>query len=439
MKTMTPFRIGSAVLLCIFSLGGGASLRADDGNYQNYIIGERASGMGGAVAASSEDLDGVYYNPAGLAGIDANRLSLSTNLYGFFKLEVTDGLGPGKDYKIREFEAIPTAFGSILNVSEILTLAFSVLVPDNVKYNHQQTYTRLPTPDYLLFQSEYFSYSIDDQTLWIGPSLGVRLGEDWSIGASAFLVYRSMVNKQDWSYLITRGDYEKVSVSTRHYDLDYSSYGVLALLGARWDATDRLSLALVVQPPSVHISGDGEFTYTSNFDRPDDRIVHAPDLDVNNKIPAKVVLGAAWHREKEYCLGLDLSYHLPTSFILLEGDDDWSGGEISRRVRRRSVFNVNLGGEYYAASGYPLRAGFFTNLSSAHHPDPSLPGSPEKIDMYGVTASVGSESEHTTINVGVNYVWGSGKTLGVSDNLDYSVVDVRESYLFLFLSSTYIF
>ena len=439
MKTTTPLRIGSAALLCILSFGEGASLRADDGNYQNYLVGERASGMGGAVAASSEDLDGVYYNPAGLAMIDASRLSLSTSLYGFFEMEVADGLGPGKDYKVREFETIPTAFGSILNVSETLTLAFSALVPDNINYNHQQTYTRLPTTDPDLFQSEYFSYTIDDQSLWIGPSLGVRLGEDWSIGLSAFVVYRSLVKKQDWSYLLTRGDEEKVSVSTRHYDLDYSSYGVLALLGARWDANDRFSLALVVQAPSARVSGDGEFTYTSNFGRTDDCIVHGKSLDVNNKIPAKIVLGAAWNREKKYCLGLDLSYHFPTSFILLEGDDDWTGGEISQRVRRRSVFNVNLGGEYYAADGYPLRAGFFTNLSSAPRPDPDSAGSPEKIDMYGVTVSVGNESEHTTINVGVNYVWGSGETLGIDDNLDYSVVDARERYLFLFLSSTYIF
>ncbi len=59
--------------------------------------------------------------------------------------------------------------------------------------------------------------------------------------------------------------------------------------------------------------------------------------------------------------------------------------------------------------------------------------------MYGVSFSVGNESEHTTISVGVNYVWGKGKAVGIGQDFQSTVVDQPESHLFLFLSSAYIF
>jgi long-subunit fatty acid transport protein len=429
------FAAGALLLTALFTLFQ-IPLQADDGNYQNYILGERTAGMGGAGAATSCDLDSAFYNPSGLGFVTASRLSLSASLYGIYNLKIRDGLGTNKNFRVREFESIPSTFGSILNLSEELTVAFSAFVPDNINYNHQEVYSRTVTPVPGQFQSEYFSFTVDDQQLWIGPSLGYRINRRLSLGLSLFAVYRSLVKKQAWTFLSTDEQNKIVSVTDRRYDVDYTNYSILGIFGTQYALSDRLRLALVVQTPSINLTGDGEFTYASGREN---RVNHGDHLASRNKIPTKITIGAAFCKPKEYALEADLSYYLPTSFIELKGRDDWTGGEFCLRLRRRPVVNFNLGAEYYFIENYPARLGFFTNLSSSPDPDPEGPGSPEQIDMYGLTASVGNESEHTTINFGVNYVWGSGKTLGVDDDLNYRVVDARESYLFLFLSSTYIF
>jgi len=53
------------------------ALRADDSNYQRYMVGDRAAGMGGAVVSIADGVDAAYYNPAGLGNIKANTLSIS--------------------------------------------------------------------------------------------------------------------------------------------------------------------------------------------------------------------------------------------------------------------------------------------------------------------------------------------------------------------------
>ncbi len=413
-------------------------LYGDDGNYQNYIVGERAAGMGGAVTASCQALEAAYFNPSGLGFVEASRLSLSASLYGWYRADVKEGLGSGENYSANEFESIPSTFGSILNLSEEFTVAFSAFVPDQINYNLQETFERRPGGIPGIFKSDYYSQTLDDQQMWIGPSLGWRIDERLSIGGSVFLVYRTLVNKQQWTYLLTSGpDNEITSVSARIYNIDYSNYGLLGVFGAQYVLGDHILLGLSLQTPSLNLTGDGELLYTvSHTD--EETVVHADDMKSRYKLPTKVTIGAAWRKEGTCLLEADLSYHFPTSYNALSGDDVWTGEPITTTVRRKPVINVNLGGEYYVIEDYPVRLGFFTNLSSAPTPEPAHGGT-EKVDMYGLTASVGNEAEHTTINLGVNYVWGSGSTLGIGDDFSPKTVHVHESYIFIFLASTYIF
>lgn len=418
-----------------------SSLPGDDTNYQNFLVGDRAAGMGGAVTATTADLDACYYNPAGLAGVTGSRIALSVSLYGIQSYRIKDGLGPGEDFKARQFETIPSTFGSILKASDDLALAFAVFTPDELNSNISHSFERRPDRPGVE-RSDYYSATLDDSTIWIGPSLGWRVGERLKVGAGAYLVYRSLVDKQNWAYLYTTADTrEVVEVLTRVYNVDYTNYGLLGVLGAQYDLNEEFALGALVQTPSWNIAGDGELLYAVSLGSPEsDQLVQAKNMKSRNNLPARFILGAAWRKAGIFTLEGNLSYHLPTSYQPLSGEDDWTGQPVTTKLRRKSVVNFNLGGEYYVAENYPLRAGVFSNLSSSPGVDESDPaGSQEKIDMYGVSFSFGNESEHTTISVGVNYVWGKGKTVGIGENFQSTVVDQRESHLFLFLSSAYIF
>ena len=55
-------------------------------NVSAAIIGDRALGMGGAFVALTDDPSAIWYNPAGLAWISGDLLTLSGNAYTFQKL-----------------------------------------------------------------------------------------------------------------------------------------------------------------------------------------------------------------------------------------------------------------------------------------------------------------------------------------------------------------
>jgi len=438
MKTKI-FALGSVIFLLPAAFS--PTLFGDDTNYQNYLMGDRAAGMGGAVAATTDDLDACYYNPAGLARVAGSRIALSVSLYGLQGIRIADGLGEGETFKARDFESIPSTFGSILKVSDGLALAFSVFTPDNLDLNVRHSFERRPDIPGLL-RSDYYYATFDDSSTWIGPSLGFRAGDRLSLGAGVYLVYRSLANKQEWAYLYADADNLEVEkVLTRIYSIDFNNYGLLGLAGAQYALSDEVFLGAAVQTPSLNLSGRGDLLYAVSLgSQESDQLVQAKDMKSRNRLPARFTLGAAWQREGEFTLEGNCTYHLPTSYLQLSGEDTWTGLPISTSRRRKGVVNFNLGGEYYVMEGYPVRAGVFTNLSSSPGVDRNdLGESQDDVDMYGVSFSVGNESEHTTFSLGVNYVWGSGKTVGIGDDFDPVPVDQSQYQLFVFLSSAYIF
>lgn len=88
-------------LKCLFaaglSLGCFSQGSAVENNYQvsessgkllEFPVGVRASGMGGAFVGVSDDVNGIFWNPAGLAQVGDRELNLGyTNLYSLITLE----------------------------------------------------------------------------------------------------------------------------------------------------------------------------------------------------------------------------------------------------------------------------------------------------------------------------------------------------------------
>ena len=112
-------------------------------------------------------------------------------------------------------------------------------------------------------------------------------------------------------------------------------------------------------------------------------------------------------------------------------------------MRIESVVDVNVGAEYYVIENYPLRCGFFTSFSSAPDVTRRTEDFPAKVDMYGLTLSVGRVSEHVALSLGVNYLFGSGEDYGwrIGDGGQpvAAVVDAKEQQIYLFFNTSYMF
>ena len=69
----------SGFLLMLLVAGHSTSVLADEYHYNNMLIGDRASGMGGAYTAVSDDATGMFYNPAAIVYVGDRNFSASVN------------------------------------------------------------------------------------------------------------------------------------------------------------------------------------------------------------------------------------------------------------------------------------------------------------------------------------------------------------------------
>ncbi len=415
-----PAALGALVLA--------SPLRADDSNYQRFMVGDRAAGMGGAVLSIADGVDACYYNPAGLSKATANTLSISANLYGFNRYSIDDAWFPGEDFRSTSFISIPTTMGSIFKLGQReAALGLSVFIPDKTTLHEISAFKD---------RNHYTTYSKDDQQLWLGPSLGGKVCDELSLGLSVFGVYRTI---SEFESIYWSGNPATLSMSQdiKAYTLNLASlWGAQLHLGGNWN------VGLTYQTPQVVLLENGEVQYQHIIANLDSDSFFADDLTVKNDVPMEFALGVGQDVPEVYAWGLDVSWHLPTSFTSIEGKST-TGSNVSARIRRKAVVDVNLGGEYIFQKKYPVRAGFFTSFSSAPDVDANDTDSLGKVDEYGLTCSVGRRSSILDANIGLNYLFGTGEDLGYDidpqGNLVRKVVTAREQRIYLFFNTSYHF
>jgi long-subunit fatty acid transport protein len=433
MQGLICLALSTALILLPFGLFAG------EGNYRDYLVGDRAAGMGGAALALASSVESCFYNPGGLARTESNTVSLSASLYGLSNYRVKDGWAPERDIDIDSFLVIPTAFGSVWKVSEDWRLAFSAFVPRMDRINDLDAYGEMHET---AKQEMYQNLNRDDQMVWLGPTVACRIGEAFSVGLSVFGVYRTYSNLEQYIWNIDAGRPGYYMHSTLSSQVKYNDLSLLPVFGAQYHPDPHWSFGLTAQPPSLHLDGSGEWISAYNFMSPGDDSEHSVqymrNADTKNTIPAQIAAGAAWSEPGRYALAFDLIYHFYASGKRLSGKTE-DGDTVYHPFKNKPVVDFSLGGEYYLAENYPLRAGFFSSFSSSPTPTGLETASyPAKIDKYGLTASIGRETENTSFNLGINYSWGSGKHIGFAPG-DIVPTSARESFLYVFAGTSYFF
>jgi long-chain fatty acid transport protein len=402
-----------------------ATASATDGRYRDFVIGERAGGMGGAAIAVATDVDAIYYNPAGLAHSQGDSISLSANLYGREHHRTKGGLDWGEDDTSDTFVTIPGAMGGVKRLSEEWVAGFGVFAPKQEKRHiiaADSTRTSFNHGDY------------NDQTLWIGPAISWAPAESrLSLGAGLFAVYR------DCS--ISQSSFQ-TGVASVNGAIDLTVLGLLASAGAQYDLGDGWSVGATVQTPSVRVWDDGTLSVNgvdSEFGDYPVFGIYSTDVKADNYIPWQLAVGVGRTVPGVWGFGLDAIYHPSRTFDLMR----WNihGVPVSQSIRLHSVLDVSLGGEYVVAERYPIRAGFYTALSSIRVPDD--PDSTDfittDVDMYGVTFSVGRRGDNMSVNFGIDYAFGEGHDLGNGYAGDKSRADCDRHVLLAIVSTTYYF
>ncbi len=372
-----------------------SSLRADFGNFNSVLLGERASGMGGAfVAMTGDPASTSFYNPASLSLAPGSSFSASANLYNKYDTSFTN-TGNLSDSAVKmnrgSFQAIPAAAGTSLSYGTF-AVGISVITPDYNIFNGDVSL------DGDTNQTTFIN--LKDQSLWVGGNLAINFTEKLSLGITAYYTSR------DYSRSITEQNVVGNNTVFSYETKTFTSNNVLYVLGGMYRLTERIRFGSSIRFPSIQLSGDGSY-YRSQLDTSQSNkanILTKPNITAQTIIPPKFSLGAAYEIPKVFALSAQLDSY---GAVYYQDMDDSAAGEA---IRHDQVINYSLGGEYYLRNWLALRGGVFTNLSS--HPDITDNGEMQNdhIDMLGFSANVGFFTGNTSITFGGYFTGGKGNS-----------------------------
>ena len=238
----------------VLSISMTANAFAQDTHYWSQKYGSRSLLLGGVVIGSVVDLSGTYYNPGGVALLDA-PLILTAKAFEHTTLRLENGAGPGLDLETSQSGLVPTfvagTFPRFLPEKHSLYYSFfpRLIFGAEVNARQQTVVSGTEAFDEILTR-------IDLDESWAGLTWSYRVTEKLGIGISQYLAVRS----QFASTRITSQTMDVAGEATVNLDLrgfDYTDYRLLWKAGIAWHVVG-VSFGANITSPSVHIAGSGK-------------------------------------------------------------------------------------------------------------------------------------------------------------------------------------
>ncbi len=436
--------------------------QARDLNRQNYLLGEIPSGMGGAAVGLAGDPIAIFYNPAGLAGLHQQGLSLSASAYQA-RWEryagVLDLTAMRADMDSETFATFPDSVVWSLPVGsgegeDALhhVLAVALVIPDFDKLDAKLDagFRGGPGGDGFDFKGSYF---LEELTYWAGPAYAISIGGWLRVGLAAWGLVttsnaRSSTGLKYRAALDEPGSPEVTVYSTQTYERTALGVTALVQLGLQARLWRGLELGLTVRSQTLgSLYAEGKDLMFSSLTMEDadgnpypgtrayvDR-VESDACRLRYRLPWMLALGLSYTEPGRFRLALDGSYHFPLArWRYYEGPlvfPEDPAGEPIRDVGRAlfpvewrqlaGAFNLNAGAEVTVADGWMLRLGAFTNLSVVDQGFYARRGLDQsalflpRLTSFGVSLGGGMLGERTTTSVGVVYVYGQGESFAFDE------------------------
>ena len=422
-KGMMRGFLKSLVLLALLTT---ASAWADQYHYKNLLIGDRASGMGGAYTAVSDDPSGLYYNPAGIVYTVGSNVSGSMNAFHTTDITYHKVLDDRLDWTRSSSTLLPNFFG-VYQPFWKGKVGFSYAVLDSILEDQDQTFTNV--------SANVDSYTINsnnqETTYNIGPSFAMSLSDSLSVGLT---LYGHMQKRQRIFNQLIFGTYGAGTADetwSNEYD-ELDEYGLRPILGLMWSPREDLSVGLNINKTVVaHSNRKIQQNYKCAAN-PDPLAQPHPDClpaDIDNVI--QVVSESTAQAKYPLQTRLGVAY-FPSPSVLLSGDVIYNG---ATGDGKETTINLALGGEFYINARWALRAGLFTDNANTPDLKAGQTNQAEHVDLRGGSFSVSHFSRSSALSVGVAYASGSGKAQLFADDTRIQTVDT--STLTLFMSATY--
>ncbi|MBI4821818.1 MAG: hypothetical protein HY791_36500 [Deltaproteobacteria bacterium] len=459
-------RSSSLTRACISVIVAMSSVaEADDTHYDDFPVGGRAVGLGGAFTAIADDPSGIFYNPAGLVDASRANVQVSTNLYGLeFAINEDDVFTTVAkrlidiDAVFAELAIIPSSAGFIEHFGGTDELGrahhswgAAVFVPE---FNSAQirTVTAGPNPgEVVLYRRQTL-----DRSLRPALAYSYRVDDVWSFGVAGTLAYRSLKEREESSLVsdLSAGAQTFTSASS---ELDAWSAALHFSFGLKAKIDERFVVGTSITAPSVQVADAAALEVTRTFvpgDAPSVFHLERPtDIRFRSDSGTAIRVGGAYVIPRDMTLTFDVSFHAPVSYRLLEisaSPITLEALTLITKIERRGVIDFAVGFERLFTKSFSLALGLYTNFSSA----PPIPGDVggkldeahlPNVDGFGGTAVLGFFSEHTLLRLGLVSMYGAGEDViprseelrPIGSGGTYRKIQVSQLFLYFFLSSTF--
>lgn len=412
---------------------------ADEFHYNNILVGERASGMGGTYTALSDDPSGLYYNPAGIVYASGRNLSASVNAFHMTKKHYSGVLG-GKGWDRDASALLPNFFGIMQPLGKG-RIGLSYAVTDSIIEDQDQTISAFKGCGGACTITRYsINLNNEDTTYNVGPTYARPVTGSLSAGVTVYFHQRRAQTILNEFIIIDANRHELTN-----RNLESEEMGVRPVVGIMWSPVKKFAIGLTASKTEV-VSSDSTIQIIAEDGTSASRI--EGDTSAKRKYPIAASVGAAFFPTEALLLSGDFTYYTPVDEVNAEysvqGDVLTAGthmpisGSIVTNLASEKVatWNASVGSEYYITQAIALRAGLFTNRANTPKLKSGVSGQPEHINLYGGSLSGSYFSRGTALSLGGSYSRGTGQAQVVGGT---NIQDATMQSFTGFLSASYIY
>lgn len=367
-------------IIVVYITGSSAYAFLENYNNYQYLIGDRAAGFGGAYCAIANDSTALWYNPAGLANINDNRLNISANTYSYltrnsrqyWQIEESPGQYQSLDLKETDISVVPNtvAYARRVNWLGNDVIAYGLFVP--IQDSIQATIAGKATGSVLNVDLNA-SYRINTKSYYGVAGYGVNITKNLNLGLSVGVGYFQGKGGANISAYLDPGGTNQSEIAMI-IDNELTALTAFTGTGLQYALTPHHSIGVFYHSPIYRLHASREERTTSYQVGPIFP-TNSSETTINNDdfrfriIPAYISFGYGYISEGKWSCTVEGVVH--------NTNTDYPN----------RVINGKVGLEIYLLEDLIVRTGFFTDFSQKDTVTQSSEND-EKNDYYGATLSL---------------------------------------------------
>jgi long-chain fatty acid transport protein len=408
-------KLGAAMMAGALGVAAVPTAHADEFHYVNALVGNRASGMGGAYTAISDDPAGLFYNPAGAVYSPVPNVSASANAFSTRNTVYSSVLGGQLDWERDSSVLLPNFFGVSQPVGPGV-FGFSYAVPDSVVEDQDQEFENFPSNIGVDVAKYTINLNQNDNTYNFGPSYAYAVSDSFSFGGTLYVHYRTKELIQNQFVRLVDN---RVEWSNSYFE--QTEYGLQPIFGVMFSPADRIALGVTASKLLILDSETrGQVSALSTINGSQITFPVVANGDEKRETPFNLRGGIAYFASDTLLLSGDLSYFSKVD------DDDFGD--------RDALLNWAMGLEWYSTPTSAWRLGLFSDYANTPDIGGGSFGAQEHIDLYGASGSYTWFTRNSSISLGGTFLSGSGEAQLFGNSLTQ---DVDTTGYTIFLATSY--